>query len=116
VPPKSFLRRHVRLRYDGVLRVSWKDPRGLIKKVQARCVDLSAEGACLETDTPIPPRTSIILESPRHGNLGAASVRHCVRDALKYTIGVEFTSALPLAQAGRRRCLEEAQPAPPSQT
>jgi hypothetical protein len=110
------MRRHVRYRYGGVLRVSWKDPHGLIKKVPAQCVDLSAEGACLETDTPIPVRSSITLESPRHGNLGTASVRHCVREALKYTIGVEFTSVLPLAQLGRRRCFEEAKPDSPSQT
>jgi hypothetical protein len=107
------MRRHARYPYDGVLQVSWKDSRGLIKKVQARCVDLSAEGACLETDTPIPTRTSITLHSARHGSLGTASVRHCVRDALKYSIGVEFTSALTLAQLGRKRCFQEVQPPPP---
>ncbi|MGA2131635.1 MAG: PilZ domain-containing protein [Bryobacteraceae bacterium] len=109
------MRRHARYPYDGVLQVSWKDSRGLIKKVQARCVDLSAEGACLETDTPIPTRTSITLHSARHGSLGTASVRHCVRDALKYSIGVEFTSALTLAQLGRKRCFQEVQPPPQAQ-
>jgi hypothetical protein len=110
------MRRHARYPYNGVLQVSWKDPRGLIKKVQAKCVDLSAEGACLETNTPIPARTSITLHSARHGSLGTASVRHCVRDALKYTIGVEFTSVLPLAQLGRKRCFEEVQPATTTQS
>jgi hypothetical protein len=33
-----------------------------------------------------------------------------VRHTLKYWIGVEFTSSLPLASQGRKRCLEEIQP------
>lgn len=112
MPPRSFLRRHVRYPYNGVLQVSWKDARGVVKKIQATCVDLSAEGACLVADTSIPARTCVTLHSARHGSLGMASVRHCLRDALKYNIGVEFTSALALAQHGRRRCFEEVQPPP----
>ena len=68
---------------------------------------MSAEGARLETDIPIAARTSVTLDSPRHGSLGSASVRHCVRNTLKYSIGVEFTSSLALASRGRQRCIEE---------
>jgi hypothetical protein len=91
------------------MQLSWKDLRGRVQKIWVNCLDLSAEGARLETDIPIPARTGITLESARYGSLGAASVRSCVRQTLKYWIGVEFTSSLPLASRGRKRYLEEIQ-------
>jgi len=103
------LRRHARLPFETQVQVSWKDARGRVQNLRARCLDLSAEGARLETDAPIPARTSITLQSPRYGSLGTASVRHCVRQTLKYTVGVEFTSSLALASQGRKRCLDEIQ-------
>ena len=110
VPPKSHMRRHARLPFEAQMQVSWKDSRGQVQSVRAKCLDLSAEGSRLETDTPIPARTSITLHSARYGSLGTASVRHCVRHTLKYSIGVEFTSSLALAGQGRKRCLDEMQP------
>jgi hypothetical protein len=92
------------------MQLSWKDARGRVQNLRARCLDLSAEGARLETDTPIPARTSITVQSSRYGSLGTASVRHCVRQTLKYTIGVEFTSSLALASQARKRCLNDLQP------
>lgn len=110
VPTKSHLRRHARLPFEAPVQVSWQDLRGRVQTLRARCLDLSAEGARLETDTPIPARTTITVHSVRYGSLGTASVRHCVRQALKYSVGVEFTSALALASQGRKRCLDEMQP------
>lgn len=104
------MRRHTRQRTEGLVQVSWKDARGQVRSLWAKCLDLSAEGARLETDAPLPPRTGITLHSARYGGLGAASVRHCVRQALKYSIGVEFTSALTLASPGRKRYIADAQP------
>jgi hypothetical protein len=49
------------------------------------------------------------LYSTRYGSLGTASVRHCVRHTLNYSIGVEFTSLRALAGQGRQSCLEEIQ-------
>ena len=104
------MRRHPRLPFATQMQLSWKDARGKVQTVRAKCLDLSAEGARLETDTPIPARTTITVHSVRYGSLGTASVRHCVRQALKYSVGVEFTSALALASQGRKRCLDEMQP------
>jgi hypothetical protein len=81
-----------------------------VQTQRAKCLDLSAEGARLETDNPIPARTTITLQSARYGSLGTASVRHCLRQALKYSIGVEFTASLVLAPQGRKRCLDEMHP------
>jgi hypothetical protein len=110
VERKSHMRRHPRQPFAGMVQVSWKDPRGLVKSVQAKCLDLSAEGARLETDFPMPARTRVTLYSAKYGGLGAASVRHCQRQGMRYSIGIEFTSSLTLGDAGRRRCLSEIQP------
>ncbi len=116
VAVKSQMRRHPRLPFEIQIQLSWKDPRGKVQNLRASCLDLSAEGARLQTDAPIPLRTSVTLNSARYGNLGAASVRHCVRHTLKYSIGVEFTASLALAGQARKRCLAEIHPppAPPS--
>jgi len=89
------------------MQISWKDARGAVQKLRAKCLDLSAEGARLEITALIPARTSITLDSPRYGSLGTASVRHCARHNLTYSIGVEFTSSLALAGQARRRCMED---------
>ncbi|HXM45025.1 MAG TPA: PilZ domain-containing protein [Bryobacteraceae bacterium] len=109
------MRRHVRVPFKARMQVSWKDTRGQVQSQPARCLDLSAEGAKLETDTPVPARTIVTLYSTRYGSLGTASVRHCVRHTLNYSIGVEFTSLRALAGQGRKRCLDEIQPPTESQ-
>jgi len=103
------MRRHARQPFADQMQISWKDARGQMKNAHARCVDLSAEGACLETNEPIPTRTSVTVYSARHGSLGTASVGHCVRHTFKYSIGVEFTASLVLAGQARKRCIEECQ-------
>ena len=103
------MRRHARQRYAGQVQISWQDARGQLKSVRAKCLDLSAEGARLETDVPIPARTTVTLHSARYGSLGTASIRHCLRRTLKYHLGVEFASSLVLAGEGRKRCLEDNQ-------
>jgi hypothetical protein len=105
---KAKLRRHQRRRFQGVVRVLWNDPAGRQKSLPAQCLDLSAEGARLETDVPVPARASVALLSAQYGSLGNASVRYCTRDGLKYSVGVEFTTPLSLAGPGRKRCLDDA--------
>ena len=109
ISPKSQLRRHARVPFKARMQVSWKDSHSQVQNQPATCLDLSAEGARLETDAPIPVRAVITLYSTRYGSLGTASVRHCVRHTLNYSIGVEFTSLRALAGYGRTRCLEEIQ-------
>ena len=98
------------------MQVSWKDARGNVQNLRAKCLDLSAEGARLEVDAPIPVRTKVTLQSERYGSLGSASVRHCVRHILKYSIGLEFTASLALADLARKRCLNEIRPPAENQT
>jgi hypothetical protein len=107
-PAKDKLRRHERRKFEGVVRLTWKDSHGLPKSLQAQCLDLSAEGARLETELPVPARASIAVLSARYGTLGNASVRYCTRSGAKYSVGVEFTTPLSLAAPGRKRCLDDA--------
>ena len=108
-PRFKAMRRHTRHPFRGKLKVCWTDSRGQVKILSAKCLDLSAEGARLQTDVPVPARTRITVRSALYGTIGTASVRHCVRENLKYLLGVEFTSSLVLAGPGRMRCLEDAQ-------
>ena len=103
------MRRHNRWPSKGPVQVSWKDGRGKVKSLWAKCLDLSAEGVCLETNGPIPPRTAVNLHSAQYGDFGTASVRHCARMGVKYSVGLEFTSALALASPGRKRSMADAQ-------
>lgn len=109
----SQTRRHARHQIDGAVQVTWKGPQGQPKRLLARWLDLSAEGGRLETDLPIPTRTSVSLHSDCYGPMGLASVRHCARRKAKYSIGVQFAVALALAGPGRKQCLDDAE-VPPS--
>jgi hypothetical protein len=112
--PKSQLRRHARLPFEERMQVSWKDSHSRVLDQPAKCLELSAEGARLETERPLPLRATITLQSAHYGSLGTASVRHCVRQGLNYWIGVEFTTSQALAGPGRKRCLGDMQPPPES--
>jgi hypothetical protein len=90
ISPKSQLRRHARVPFKARMQVSWKDSHSQVQNQPATCLDLSAEGARLETDAPIPVRAVITLYSTRYGSL-------------------EFTSLRALAGQGRQSCLEEIQ-------
>ena len=57
--PRSRMRRHARLPFADPMQLSWKDARGQVQNLRAKCLDLSAEGARLETDTPIPARAGV---------------------------------------------------------
>jgi hypothetical protein len=94
------MRRHARLPFEARMQVSWKDSRGQVQSQRAKCLDLSAEGAAWRRTHPSRRAPVITLHSTRYGSLGTASVRHCVRHTLKYSIGVEFTSSLALAGHG----------------
>jgi hypothetical protein len=85
--------------------ISWQERSGETKVIRAKCLDLSQQGARIVIDLPIEIRTSVYLQSPSHGQLGNATVRHCSRTGLKYTIGLLFSSASSQADEGRKRCI-----------
>ncbi len=73
--------------------------------MRARCVDLSPHGARVICDQPIDLRSNVFVQSPGHGQLGSASVRHCSRSGLKYSVGLLFSFTSSQADEGRKRCI-----------
>ena len=79
--------------------VSW-NLNGEDKFANARCLDISVGGLCLEIGEPIPERTSLGLRADQIDFIGKAAVRHIQRQGAKYNLGLELiwdTSDAPVA-------------------
>jgi len=83
------------------VQVSWQLPSGETRAVRANCLDVSANGACIECSVPFVSRSNLYLQAPSYGLMGNASVRYCRRQGAKYRVGLEFTWAAALAEKGR---------------
>jgi hypothetical protein len=97
-----------RYRVDFPVFLAWQDKRGTVHRSQARCLDISASGAHMETIDPFPPQTCVVVHSDGFGRMGHASVRYCRRVGMKYRVGLQFTSALALSDAMRKKFLADA--------
>lgn len=89
--------------FEGAVQVSWQTASGQTKIARARGLDLSEQGARIECDQALESRTNVYLQAPAHGLMGNATVRYCRRRGIKHVIGLMFSSALSLADTGRRR-------------
>lgn len=92
--------------FECPLVVWWQDRSGESKVVRAKCLDLSPQGARILSAHPMDVRTNVYVQSPSHGQLGSATVRHCSHSGVKYNIGLMFSSASSQADEGRKRCIE----------
>ena len=92
-----------RRRFQPEAQVSWQTRSGENKIARAKFVDLSLQGAGIESAEPIEPRTPVYLQGLGCGAIGNASVRYCVRSGLKYRIGLLFSTAPALADVARQR-------------
>jgi hypothetical protein len=90
------------------LQVSWQVTSRETRTVRATCLDVSAHGACIECSQAIGARTNVYLQAPSLGLMGNASVRYCRPHGPRYRIGLEFTWAAALAEAGRKNALRNA--------
>jgi PilZ domain len=104
------IRRHPRIPYPGLIRLSWQDSHP--RFAQGRCLDISTSGIRMECPAPIPVRSYVVLRSDRIGLVSNASVRHCTRAGGKYILGLEFSGAVrfrdPELTASFQRAREEA--------
>ncbi len=96
--------------FEGAVQVSWHARTGEARVVRARCVDLSEQGIRIVSEHPIDLRTSVYLQAPAFGLMGNATVRYCRRMGAKHSIGLMFSTAVSLADAGRKRCLSQEGP------
>jgi hypothetical protein len=76
--------------------VQWKDADGRTKRTMANLEDISLSGACLQTDKPIPLKTTVRITYPK-GELKGL-VRYCVYRDIGYFLGVEFEAGSQWSQ------------------
>lgn len=81
-------RSEARLLCADVVRVSWKTPHSKAHKTSALLEDISASGACLQTEAPVPVGAQVCWRSPKKEFRG--TVRYCEYQEIGYFVGVEF--------------------------
>jgi len=87
------------------IQISWQTDSGESRAVWATCLDVSAEGAGVECRVPLPFRAVVYMKAPSYGLMGNATVRYCRSQGFKYHVGLEFSWAAALAEAGRKQAL-----------
>jgi len=85
--------------------LTFQDKSGAIQRVTARCVDLSPSGALLETRDKLTVRENVLVHSEKFGRMGLASIRHCTRVGMKYSVGMQFSATLRLSDPVRQKIL-----------
>jgi hypothetical protein len=81
-------RSEVRMLCADMVEVCWRDRAGRKFRETGLLEDISASGACLQMETPVPLGTSIHWDSPKRQFTGL--VQYCVYREIGYFIGVEF--------------------------
>lgn len=66
----------------------WKDSNGRTRRGVANLEDISASGACMQVDRPVPLGTTVHVTYP-NGELRGI-VKYCVFQEIGYFLGVEF--------------------------
>jgi hypothetical protein len=73
-----------------MVEVCWKDQMGRRRREMGLLEDISASGACLQLETPVPLGVEILWECPKQEFTGR--VQYCVYREIGYFVGVEFDS------------------------
>lgn len=91
------LRRHVRMSDSGEVSLSWQDPQGHFRFSQGKCLEISQTGMRVQVPEHVALRSYVSLKADCAGLACSASVRHCMRKAGRFVVGLEFSSPLPPA-------------------
>lgn len=70
--------------------VEWRDDLGKARKCTGLLEDISAHGACLQLDNPLPLGT--VLDIEYHKGSLEGSVSYCYFSETAYWVGVQFVS------------------------
>lgn len=81
-------RSEIRMLCADMVELSWKEPGGHTARAMALLEDISASGACLQLEAPVPLSVEVHWKSPKQQFTGI--VRYCVYREIGYFIGVEF--------------------------
>ncbi len=71
-----------------LVQACWKDQRGKSHRASALLEDISASGACLQTETALPAGAAVQWRTPKAEFRGI--VRYCEYREIGYFVGVEF--------------------------
>lgn len=74
-----------------LIEVCWKDEAGKSQKTQAVLEDISASGACLQVEIPVPLGVDLRWRSPKKEFTG--TVRYCDYREIGYFVGVQFDAS-----------------------
>jgi hypothetical protein len=77
-----------RLLCADLVELEWVDAKGKRRRAVANLEDISAAGACLQVETPIPLNTEIAVHLPDDTFRG--TIRYCVHREIGYYLGIEF--------------------------
>ena len=94
-----------RFHVDFQIFLSWQEKSGAVRRAMGRCVDLSASGAKLETLDKMDARSMVLVHSEQFGRMGNATIRYCLREGMKYSVGLQFSAAFGLGDPVRRKML-----------
>ena len=81
-------RSEARMLCADLVDIRWKDKTGRGHKVTALLEDISASGACVQLDGPIPNNTTVKIVHAK-GHLQGC-VKYCVYRDIGYFVGLEF--------------------------
>lgn len=95
-----------RYEVDFQVILHWQGPKG-VRRIPARCTNLSASGAQMETLDPFTARAAVVVTSEHFGRMGHAIVRYCRRTGMQYEVGLQFTEAFRLGDPSRQAILQQ---------
>lgn len=81
-------RSETRMLCADMLEVRWTNPAGRQQCQTALLEDISASGACIQVEAPLPPGVECRLRFRKSALAGV--VRYCVYREIGYFVGVEF--------------------------
>jgi hypothetical protein len=81
-------RSEARMLCADLIEIRWKDKSGRGRKTTALLEDISASGACVQLDGPIPNNTIVKIHHPKGALQG--KVRYCVYRDIGYFVGLQF--------------------------
>jgi len=89
-------RRDARVRYTGVVFISWKTFDGQRNYVLGRSLDVSVRGIAVSVAIRIPVGSFVKIQADGLNLNGSATVRHVTRRPAGYVLGLELSAPLDL--------------------
>ena len=83
-----------RLKTKSPMKLSWQDSAGHRYSLAVRTVDMTSQGARVESPEPMAPGLYVLLEAPKLKLMGSAIVRHCKPRGTLFHIGLDFRNSL----------------------